>query len=212
MPNQSEQALRKALRNKFRERRRNISAHERERASKLIADSLEKVTTAAARQSGVELLHIAAYLAADGEVSLTDWLVGTSHHIYLPRISSSNPSADAGAGGREMAFHAWQPGEPLAENRFGIGEPLVSSPTITSAVLDLVLAPLVAFDSRGARLGMGGGYYDRCFAGTEVTLIGVAFQCQQSPTRIPSASWDVPLSAVVTEHGVLECNGPSLLP
>ena len=69
---------------------------------------------------------------------------------------------------------------------------------------DCVLTPLVAFDDRGFRLGMGGGYYDRYFARTDTLLIGVAFACQRSEAPLPSETWDVHLDAIVTEQGILE--------
>ena len=74
--------------------------------------------------------------------------------------------------------------------------------------LDLVLMPLVGFDSTGSRLGMGGGFYDRSFAflrrrqkWRKPNLIGAAFDCQKVE-QIDGQSWDVPLSGVMTESGV----------
>ena len=94
----------------------------------------------------------------------------------------------------------------MEDNRFGIAEPPASNPHIQPEDIDAVLAPLVAFDDQGHRLGMGGGYYDRFLprlnAGTP--LIGVAFACQQYEQPLPREAWDVPLHAVVTENGVLE--------
>jgi 5-formyltetrahydrofolate cyclo-ligase len=73
--------------------------------------------------------------------------------------------------------------------------------------LDLVLVPLVGFDARGNRLGMGGGFYDRHFAflrnrqaWRRPLLIGIAFDVQRVP-RLSGASHDVPLWGIVTERG-----------
>ena len=67
-----------------------------------------------------------------------------------------------------------------------------------------MLVPLVAFDDAGTRLGMGGGYYDRYFAGSDrPPLIGVGFQCQRAPA-LPRSAWDVALDAVIHDGGVLE--------
>ena len=68
--------------------------------------------------------------------------------------------------------------------------------------LDVILMPLVGFDNDGNRLGMGGGYYDRTLAYTrhaikKPVLIGVAHDLQRVD-RLPYASWDIPLNAIVT--------------
>ena len=74
--------------------------------------------------------------------------------------------------------------------------------------LDLVIVPLVGFDARGHRLGMGAGLYDRQFAflrhrrtWRRPLLVGVAFEAQRLP-RLAEAAHDVQLHGVVTEHGV----------
>ena len=98
---------------------------------------------------------------------------------------------------RDLYFAAYRTGEPLRDNRYGIPEP-VSPLRIQPTV---VLAPLVAFDNRGCRLGMGGGYYDRYFASAPGVLhIGVAHECQRIDA-LPANPWDEPLAAVVTETG-----------
>ena len=74
--------------------------------------------------------------------------------------------------------------------------------------LDLVLMPLVGFDARGNRLGMGAGFYDRQFAflrhrraWRRPLLLGVAFEAQRI-ARLAEAPHDVPLWGVVTERAV----------
>ena len=71
--------------------------------------------------------------------------------------------------------------------------------------LDVVIAPLVAFDESLNRLGMGGGYYDRTFAFRKrarvlrrPVLIGVAYSFQRVD-RLQPENWDVPLDVVITE-------------
>jgi 5-formyltetrahydrofolate cyclo-ligase len=74
--------------------------------------------------------------------------------------------------------------------------------------LDLVLVPLVGFDPRGHRLGMGAGLYDRHFAflrhrraWQRPLLVGVAFEAQKV-ARLEESVHDVQLHGVVTERGV----------
>ncbi len=62
--------------------------------------------------------------------------------------------------------------------------------------------PLVAFDSQGQRLGMGGGFYDRTLAQTDLMKksplrIGLAHDCQYLD-YLPVEPWDLPLAWVLT--------------
>jgi 5-formyltetrahydrofolate cyclo-ligase len=76
--------------------------------------------------------------------------------------------------------------------------------------IDVVVLPVVGFDRRGNRLGMGAGYYDRALrrrqdaarAWRRPLLVGVAFACQELPA-IPASPWDVPLDLIVTERGII---------
>src|SRR5690606_40461575 len=64
--------------------------------------------------------------------------------------------------------------------------------------------PLVAFDARGNRLGMGGGFYDRTFARAprartlRPRLVGLAHHFQQVAS-LPAEPWDIPLDAIATD-------------
>ena len=71
------------------------------------------------------------------------------------------------------------------------------------AGLVLVVVPLVGFDARCQRLGMGGGWYDRSFASRQLHpappwLVGAGFAAQQV-ARIDAETWDVTLDAVCCE-------------
>ena len=72
------------------------------------------------------------------------------------------------------------------------------SPRSQSA-LDIVFLPVVGWDRRGGRLGMGGGYYDRTLANISgPLLVGLAHDGQQVDD-IPRESWDVALDYVATD-------------
>jgi 5-formyltetrahydrofolate cyclo-ligase len=108
-----------------------------------------------------------------------------------------------------MCFHALHPDTRLERNRFGLWEPVASS-AIAPQKLDVVVTPAVAFDDDLNRIGMGGGYFDRCFAflrnrkqWLRPKLIGVAFECQRVEKITPNR-WDIRLYRVISEIGPLE--------
>jgi 5-formyltetrahydrofolate cyclo-ligase len=81
---------------------------------------------------------------------------------------------------------------------------LAVSPTLRP---DLVVAPLLAFDRRGGRLGQGGGSYDRTLANLRaekpVFVIGLAYSGQEVDA-LPVESHDQRLDAILTETEYLE--------
>jgi 5-formyltetrahydrofolate cyclo-ligase len=106
--------------------------------------------------------------------------------------------------GQPLVFHAWAPELALVPGSFGVMEPSADLPVV---VPEIVLAPLLAFDRRGHRLGYGAGFYDRTFdaivaAGGEPLRVGYCFACQEI-AEVPVDETDVPLDAVVTEEGLL---------
>lgn len=104
---------------------------------------------------------------------------------------------------KKLSFLPATPVTPFKDNRYGIPEPLVDiGEVIAPRELDLIFMPLVAFDEKGTRLGMGGGYYDRTLAKeNHPLLIGVAYEFQRQDYFAPQ-EWDVPLTAVITEKSV----------
>ncbi len=84
---------------------------------------------------------------------------------------------------------------------------------VAATVLDVVLAPGVAFDPQGRRLGQGRGYYDRLFPQLrpDAIRIGLAFEAQMFP-NVPVAEHDVQMHHVVTEARVYSPESLSAAP
>jgi 5-formyltetrahydrofolate cyclo-ligase len=104
----------------------------------------------------------------------------------------------------EMGFVEIERNTRLKRNKFGIWEPY-SGIEISPKQLDVVVTPLVAFDENMNRVGMGGGYFDRCFSFLQhqrqwfrPKLAGVAFECQKVEKISPNP-WDIRLYRVFTE-------------
>jgi 5-formyltetrahydrofolate cyclo-ligase len=193
---------RQQLRKRLREQRRSLPAHERKRCSQQLAKNFAR--TKLFRNSK----HIAFYLANDGELDLLPlmqiaWRM--KKHCYLPILSPAFQQ-------HMLYFAHYRKGDPLSLNQFAIAEPRVSPRHWRAGRrLNLVLTPLVAFDARGNRLGMGGGYYDRTFSylrnhhrWRRPRLAGIAYDFQQID-HLESASWDVPLSVIATPQKYIVC-------
>ncbi|HCX67922.1 5-formyltetrahydrofolate cyclo-ligase [Parvibaculum sp.] len=120
-------------------------------------------------------------------------LAGRGHPCVLPRVALRN---------RPLIFNVWQPGDELVPGDHGTREP---RPGVPERRPDVVLVPLLAFDSEGRRLGYGGGYYDRTFeqlrrTGGQVLAVGVAFSAQEAQD-LPEEDFDARLDWIVTEKG-----------
>jgi 5-formyltetrahydrofolate cyclo-ligase len=142
--------------------------------------------------------HSALYLSTDGELDtqpLIEWLWSQDKAVYLPVLHPFSAG--------HLLFLRYQSSTPMTYNKFGILEPRLDQ-TLVKPVkeLDLICTPLVAFDSHGHRLGMGGGYYDRTLAhwfktGEGAQPMGLAHDCQHVE-QLPTEAWDIPLPKIVT--------------
>jgi len=103
-----------------------------------------------------------------------------------------------------LVMREWTWGEPLTAGVWGIREP---EPQARAVDPDIVLAPLLAFDRTGHRLGYGGGYYDLTIAQLRgrktLAAVGLAFAVQEVFT-VPVTPRDAPLDLVLTERGVID--------
>lgn len=102
-----------------------------------------------------------------------------------------------------LVFRCWAPSDALEEGRFGTRHPPATCEAVTPSV---ILAPLLAFDAAGHRLGYGAGYYDRTLAALRmdqrpVTAVGVAYALQRLEA-LPHGDHDQPLDWIVTEDGL----------
>ena len=101
--------------------------------------------------------------------------------------------------GQPLTFHRWRPNDRLVRGVFGIDVPDPKAPEV---VPDVFLAPLLAFDASGMRIGYGGGYYDRTIpalrARRPLLVVGVAYAAQEVE-RVPTDKFDQRLDWIVTE-------------
>jgi 5-formyltetrahydrofolate cyclo-ligase len=119
--------------------------------------------------------------------------------IFVPRIVSLRA--------RRMEFVPF--GAPGRGHAFGMHEPW-STEFFPARFLDTVFVPSVALDRRGARLGHGGGFYDRALAFRRIRrhwqgprLVGLAYSFQVMP-EIPVTRTDVFMDVLATDEGIYE--------
>lgn len=91
-----------------------------------------------------------------------------------------------------------------SSNTLGFTEPIGDEFIIDNGGSDIVcILPLLAFDSRGFRLGYGGGYYDKFLAKYPlITICGIAFSVQHSVDSLPNEDHDMPMQWIITENGI----------
>jgi 5-formyltetrahydrofolate cyclo-ligase len=105
-----------------------------------------------------------------------------------------------------LAVPITDPARQLQPGCYGILEPTSAQVVIEPARLDLALVPGSVFDRCGARLGYGGGFYDRFLSqdAPQALRIGLSFEIQlvdQVPTEVHDQFMDI----LVTEEQLYDC-------
>jgi len=138
--------------------------------------------------------NIGGYFPSNFEIDdlkILEMIEKKNFNISLPAIKENN----------QMNFLQWSRNNPLKINKFGIPEP-ISSKIINP---DILLVPLVSFDSELNRLGYGGGFYDRYIEKIKkikkVITIGLAFSYQKIK-KVPTNKFDKKLDFIITEKEI----------
>jgi 5-formyltetrahydrofolate cyclo-ligase len=181
---------------------------------------LRKQLRTARRALTPEARRLASVAAALNLCNSPAYRGAQSISVYLPMDRELDPAPfvmRARSDGREvflpvlppmegpLSFRLYLPDSALANNRFGIPEPVSAEGGRVAKDMDLIVTPLVGFDAAGNRLGMGAGFYDRTFGFLKrmerprPLLIGYAYECQKVE-GLGAESWDVPLAGVATEQ------------
>lgn len=142
-------------------------------------------------------------------------------YISLPEeVQTSGMLRDCLRGGRRVAvptvncakrrivpFEVKDPGFKLVCGPFDIPEPAKDDRyPVCLEEIDLVIVPGVAFDTRGGRVGFGGGFYDRLLnkLSSQARSIALAFECQIID-RVPREKHDILVDYIVTEKRIICC-------
>ena len=167
----------------------------------------------AAYQPWLNARVVLLFLSAPGEIETTallDLAFRQGKKVFVPKVEG------------EIArfFHIKSADGPWHTGAFGIREPLIDGQAPPEEFPDeigetgknhgkaaLLVAPGMAFDRQGNRMGHGKGYYDRYFAkldGLGVPYLRVAFCLeQQILPEVPTEPWDKKMNAICTGAGIL---------
>jgi len=138
---------------------------------------------------------VMTYVACRGELSLApviEDVLESGRVLLLPRCEA--PGVMTARRIRSM--------DDMAPGVYGLLEPRDSCEIVRPQEIDLILAPGVAFDRDGHRLGQGGGYYDRFMQETSAVRAGVChgFALLES---VPCEAHDCSVDYIITPGGII---------
>ena len=150
---------------------------------------------------------VAVYAAIGSEVDPAAFAAeadGRGWRVAYPYMLSA---ADAAACGQRMCMRAVAAGDVdtapfIAHPTQAFAAEDIDSgrfPTVPAEALGMIVVPFVAFDRTGARLGYGGGCYDRYLPTVSASchIIGIAFD-EQCVDRVPTDAHDLPLPNIIS--------------
>lgn len=142
---------------------------------------------------------VMAFWSFGSEVETAPLLEGlhtAGKRVVLPRVEAG-----------DVVAVVYETGDEVLAASFGALEP-TGTVIVSPEDVDLVIAPGVAFDRTGGRVGYGGGFYDRFLSKTraDVPAIAIAFALQVVDDPLPRAAFDRPIDAIVTEDEVIRCS------
>lgn len=187
-----------AMRRQVLAARAQLTAAQRDHA----ATALATTVTALARQlfdptpAHPHPPQVAAYVSFGNEPPtgpLLDQLTDAGYDAVVPRVQP----------GQQLSWHLYADRDQLHANRWGILEPPAHAPSRALAASQLIVIPGLAADAAGARLGRGGGFYDRALADRARTaVVAVVVYPSELLPHVPAEAHDQRVDAVITPHQV----------
>ena len=150
---------------------------------------------------------VAVYAAMGSEVDPAAFAAAAVARGWRVAYPCMLSASDAAACGQRMCMRAVSAGDAseapfIAHPTRAFAATDIDSdhfPIVPAKALDMIIVPLVAFDRTGARLGYGGGCYDRYLptVAPERLIVGIAFE-EQRVDHVPTDAHDLPLSHIVS--------------
>ena len=177
------------IRSEYKSKRNNLSEAQVKAKDILIFEELKQFDW-----SGIQYLHCYLAIAKFKEFDTTIFIKWIWTHYPDIKIVISKSDFQT----HLLKHYIYGPDTELICNAWGIPEP-VAAEEVEARVIDLVLAPLLAVDVLGNRIGYGKGFYDRFFASCKPEVIRTGISYFEPIAEIKDVStWDVPISTVFT--------------
>jgi 5-formyltetrahydrofolate cyclo-ligase len=187
-----------ALREQLLAARRSVPGDVRAREARSLAAHVEALV------GGGTVCAYVPVGAEPGSVDMLDVLLRQADRVLLPVAHTTDDDATLA-----LQWGEYRPGQ-LVTARFGLLEP--AGPWLPATALSeasVVLVPALAVDRTGARLGRGGGFYDRTLVlrNPAARLIAVV-RDDELLDEVPHEPHDVPMTHALTPgHGLVELTG-----
>jgi 5-formyltetrahydrofolate cyclo-ligase len=182
-----------ALRKKYKDNRILLTPQQKEKFSDLILINFQKI-----HLPFIDCVH--TYIAADILNEIDTAPIIRYLQFVNPGLQISIPKINMETG--ELDHYVFHDDISMVINQFGIAEPVHGEP-VSVTDIDLVLTPLLAFDSNGYRVGYGKGFYDKFLKQCRDNVIRVGLSFFESEEAIEDVGpFDVPLNYCVTPETV----------
>ena len=185
--------LKNSIRQVMRERRELMCADERREKSQKICNHILEIL------NGGETVMV--YGSKEMEVHtipLIETLLERGNPVIVPIIVKKDVS---------LRLSYLRDISVLVPSTFGVPEPTGSEIPAIPEDVEIIILPMLGFDTKGGRLGYGAGYYDRFLErNPQIRKIGIAFACQEAET-VPVDEKDILMNSIITENGTLYSDG-----
>lgn len=187
------------LRREYLDRRKTLSSDEVNHLSQIIAQHFLEFLIHSGLSAKPLLIH--TFLPIRQQHEVDTWLIIHSIWKQFPQITLTVSVTDITS--NRLTHYPLYADTRLQENRWGIPEPIDVTPesAIDSYQIDLVLVPLLVFDTQGHRVGYGGGYYDRFLADCRPDCLKVGLSFFEPVAQIDNVNaTDIRLNLCVTTN------------